>query len=587
MPKFCFLWLLCWLLLGSNSLASPIYYQSSMVQSHNDAEGREYIALGELTALGIGVESTSTSLALSWATMRLDFVSASGWLKTTDSEVLAVNLPNIIEADGQRWVALEVLAQFGFVLEEQGATTVISPPLAAADPAPTSAVMPPRLTAVRFSQNQSNNADITRVVLDLSHQVQIQSQQLAGRVSVRFLAVISPPLQIPQASRLITNTTNRYRLVKDEQSDGVGLLFELDTIGPSQSTVSTLKNPARIVIETSLPKQNASPPGPLPSGASLLVRERALANASLYLLSLDPMRFQPRVVSAPWGVARSVLAHVELAGAKFGVNGGYFDPASNLAVDLLLSGGETRAYARGNRATLGLSPGGLVFGTPKLRLSLSVAGKTIALNTIHPNPFGNPERAKWVSGFIGDGFWPVGGLGLTVLLLDQRQQTVEQKYTEAVVPKLGQFALIFDAAQRPDLDLAVGSSMVLGQSWSDPTWNSVTEAVAAGPWLVRNGQYAVNAIAEGFDITATIWRPTRQVAFGLDGRGQYVLAFLEYGSPEDFAKLLVKEGIQQAMRMDSGSSGVVVAAAGILGAEKRQDFLGRNVPNALVFIERQ
>jgi hypothetical protein len=99
--------------------------------------------------------------------------------------------------------------------------------------------------------------------------------------------------------------------------------------------------------------------------------------------------------------------------------------------------------------------------------------------------------------------------------------------------------------------------------------------------LVRGGQYAVNPQLEGFDTRSEIWRSTRQVGFGLDAQGRYVVALLEQGTPEEFARALQAAGLRDAIRLDSGSSAAVLVAGGMLSGR-----WGRTVPNALVFVPR-
>jgi Phosphodiester glycosidase len=110
----------------------------------------------------------------------------------------------------------------------------------------------------------------------------------------------------------------------------------------------------------------------------------------------------------------------------------------------------------------------------------------------------------------------------------------------------------------------------------------VQHAIAAGPKLITNGQYVVNPQLEGFDPSKDIWRSTRQVGFGLDVQGRYVIALLEQGTPEEFAKALLLLGLREAMRFDSGSSASVYLAGGMVGGK-----WGRTVPNALVFVPRE
>ena len=139
----------------------------------------------------------------------------------------------------------------------------------------------------------------------------------------------------------------------------------------------------------------------------------------------------------------------------------------------------------------------------------------------------------------------------------------------------------FDPALLAKLKPQVGDAASLALTGTDPTWLEVTDAIAAGPRLVKDGAYAVNPGLEGFDPTKEIWRSTRQVGFGVDARGWYTIAMLELGTPEEFAQALVAAGLRDALRFDSGTSAQVALAGGLISGR-----WGRTVPNALVFVPR-
>jgi hypothetical protein len=99
--------------------------------------------------------------------------------------------------------------------------------------------------------------------------------------------------------------------------------------------------------------------------------------------------------------------------------------------------------------------------------------------------------------------------------------------------------------------------------------------------LVKDGVFVVNGENEGFNTSTEIWRATRQVGLGIANDGWYVVAILERGTPEEFARALIAANLRQALRLDSGSSVTVLAAGSPLGGR-----VGRKVPNAVVFTAR-
>lgn len=97
---------------------------------------------------------------------------------------------------------------------------------------------------------------------------------------------------------------------------------------------------------------------------------------------------------------------------------------------------------------------------------------------------------------------------------------------------------------------------------------------------------ALDPAREGFNTAASIWRPTRQVAFGTLA-GQPTIAFLTHGSPEAFAAALARAGVRDAVRLDSGSSATAFVTGGYanLGGYLNTVW-SRPVPNAIVLVPR-
>ncbi|NJK45258.1 MAG: phosphodiester glycosidase family protein, partial [Pleurocapsa sp. SU_196_0] len=237
--------------------------------------------------------------------------------------------------------------------------------------------------------------------------------------------------------------------------------------------------------------------------------------------------------------------------------------------------GQLLAYWRGARAGVGFTPSGVLWGAPRSRLTLEWAAQKFTVNSIQSQV--NP---KFLTLFQGDGFAPVGGLGFTTLTV--ANGIVTSSRDEAFTPAPGEITLTFDPSTQPKLGAALpGDAATVSLTSSDAAWVNVTDAIGAGPRLVKDGLYAVDAKLEGFDTTKEIWRATRQVAFGVDARSWYVIAMFELGTPEEFARALVGAGLRDALRMDSGSSAQVALMGGLIAGK-----WARTVPNALAFVPR-
>lgn len=583
--------------------------------------GTEGLPLWFLPRLGVTVQNSAGSLNLSYAGRSLNFVSGR-WLAQNIGTVPAV-LPVPELYGGSLHVGVSVLAVLGVpVLADTpdvldyapagapGSLTgeiapvgvqpqPVAPPLVPVPPAtqppvtPSPVTQPPApqppivqppqppftplasLTSVRSSRSLDRNIELQRVVLELSAPVAYTVARDRNGLSIALPGVSSGPqtVQLDSGDDLGVSM------------GAAGSTFRLDTRG-GVSEVFTLPDPARIVIDTTTNIDSSVPPpvqqGALPDGVTL----RKLGGLSL--LTFDA-RYAPKVVAAPLGRAAGVADLVRQSGGVAGVNGGYFDPASSLPVDLVALGGLMVAPSLEKRATLGLdAQGAPKLGYPRPRYVLSAPGLQLTVNSVgaRPNPL-------WVTAFVGDGHTQAGGDGLTTLVLQGGLSpllapagTVARALSGRVVPAAGDFAVTFDPARYPGLALPSGSPLSYSLNWQTPGWDGVQQALAAGPLLVSGGKLALDPAREGFDTSGSIWRATRQVAFITVGDRTGV-AFLDNGTPGDFARALVGAGVSSAMRLDSGSSATVYVTGGYLNAGGYLNTVwSRPVPNALVFVPR-
>jgi hypothetical protein len=528
----------------------------------------ERIPLGAFRRFGVQFELAGDGLWLSRGSARLEHVTTDGWRGTTAGIIMGLQaLAAPIRAEDQFWLPIRTLAYLGFNLRLEGSNIVIEPALDTPE-------LPNQIVQDRVTRGRN-----TRFVFDLARSAQMLAEVSPGKVRVVLTNTLINPVPAPRVQTIGTESVSRWRWLQA----GTDAVLEVETALRSSARAFALTDPDRVVIDADAPDELPPAPGIPADGVN--ISSIGENGAKLQLVSVDPTRFRPALVTAPWGGLRSVFEYAGRAGAVVAVNGGYFDPVGGLPVDLGLSGGALLAYARGNRATLGLLDDRVIFGSPRVRAQLVPDGQAaLNLNAITPRP--NPN---WLTTFTGDGFVPTGAAGFKTLVLgpgagvDGLTQTVITHVAlEPFVPDAGQVTVSFKPEVFPALDrLPIGTPVRLGLVWSEPAWANVTHALAAGPMLVRGGQYAVNPQLEGFDTRSEIWRSTRQVAFGLDAQGRYKVAMLEQGTPEEFARALQTAGVRDAIRLDSGSSAAVFVAGGMLSGR-----WGRTVPNALVFVPR-
>ncbi len=595
--------LLALLSLGA-ALARPVAVQGGVLHPVIETKvlpsGREGLPVWFLARLNVTVLNQPDMLRLEYGARRLQFTDnswqAAGFTAQTRlpaPETYAGSLH--ISLDVLRALGVPILADTPDVLDFSGApasptapppsppvtppasVTPTSPPAPstppAASPTPTSppAVTPPgsgsQLGVIRSSRRVDRNLEVQRVVLEFSAPVAFTQSTDKTGLNLRLPGVAGAP----SSQKLESGDTLSITAAPG------GLSARLTT-GGGTSTVFTLQNPFRIVVDTTTNLKPSVPPPPDAAKRPPGVTERT--SGKLHMVSFDPALYQAHVVSAPLGSAMGVADLVTRAGGVAGMNGGYFDPASSLPVDLVAQGGLMLAPSLERRATLGLdAQGGAIYGYPRPRYVVSGAWGDLTVNTVTARP--NPNLLTL---FVGDGRTPAGGATLLTLTVSgppgAAGGTVLRAQTGVFVPGAGDLTLTFDPERYPQLPRTPGTPLALSLNWRVPGWDGVQEAVSAGPLLVSGGRVVLDPLKEGFNTLTNVWRPTRQVAFGTL-QGQPTLFYYEFGTPEDFARALAAAGVTDALRMDSGSSATVFYAGGYLNT-----VWSRPVVNAIVMVPR-
>lgn len=568
------------------------------------------LAVWVLPRLGIQVRNNPEQVRLRFGTRELRFSPATGWraLGFSPPSRLRLAVPQLSE--GSLYVPTQALEALGIIimtdspqlLEFVAPASVPQTTLPAADPtegtpvAAPGVVTPPPLShqpkppvaspstvsqavatlqTVRVGQTVNRNITVQRVVLELSGKVTHDVQRLNSGLLIRLPGVSSTP----SVTKLPSGQTLEVRNL----AQGKTALTEVTLMtSGGQSKIFTLDNPFRVVIDTTLLTDSEVPPPIDPEHLPAGVAYRA--TGKLHLLSFDPAKYQPRVVSAATGQLSSVAELVRRVGGVAGVNASYFDPDSKLPVDLVIGGGLMTAASLEKRATLGFLPdGNLVVGYPRPRYILSGPFGSITVNTVGPR-----LKPDLLTAFVGDGRTPIGADNLTTLYLAAGKNTVARALTGRNVPPTGTLAFTFDPQRFGMLPRSAGAALNVLLNWQaeDPIWAKALDALSAGPMLVRGGQVAINAQREAFNPFSNVWRPTRQVAFGVLS-GQPTIAYFEYGTPEAFAAALAGAGMSQAVRLDSGSSATAYLTGGYTGTGGYLNTVwSRQVVNAIVLVPR-
>jgi Phosphodiester glycosidase len=558
---------LCLLLAFSSAFATPITFAGLPLEPALDSRvdlkpGLDFVPISSLERFGVSVlqSSLSAQLRLRRTGLVLEYLPTKGWLAQND---VLTYLEAPIMLEKQVYVPVQTLTELGFTLTPPSDPNLISINFQSDQDTP----FVPEGGFVQILDARASRGRASRVAIDVS-KAELSSLEQVSSSLVR-IHLENTFLSFPKLIPVGGESLSRVRLVPD----GLNTMLELEVSKHATVQLSSLANPDRVVIDVVIPEAPMPTPGIVPTGITYTVADK------LHLVTLESGKYKPQVVSAGSGGGKTALEYAEDANAVVAVNGGYYDVAQSLSVDLVLINNQILSYARGNRATLGLLTDDLfgtraVWGTPKVRLALNLNGKTWNVNTARVSP-----HPQWVTYFIGDGFVPTGGLGFVTLVLQEGK--ILELHDESFIAALGQITFSLNPLAFPGFSANVNDTITVSTSWSDPLFSNVQDILAAGPKLVTNSLYAVNATLEGFDTTKEIWRKTKQVAIGLDQQNNWVVAFLESGTPEEFATALVIAKLKEAMRLDSGGSAQVFLAGGML-----PNSASRAVPNAIVFVPR-
>ncbi len=106
-----------------------------------------------------------------------------------------------------------------------------------------------------------------------------------------------------------------------------------------------------------------------------------------------------------------------------------------------------------------------------------------------------------------------------------------------------------------------------------PLWANVQQAVGGGPFLVRDGQIAVDGLAEGFGKADFIAKRHPRTAAGVDAKGHLLLVTVDGRSPlsqgaslDELAAIMKRLGAVQALNFDGGGSTTMTVSGGVVNA---------------------
>lgn len=120
-----------------------------------------------------------------------------------------------------------------------------------------------------------------------------------------------------------------------------------------------------------------------------------------------------------------------------------------------------------------------------------------------------------------------------------------------------------------------------------PCWTDVQQAIGGGPWLVRNGEVAVDGEAQGFDANSFVNKRHPRTAAGVTAQGKLLLVTVDGRYPwsrgaslPEMAAILKQAGAVNAINLDGGGSTSMFVDGGVVNAPS--DGRLRWIPNGLL-----
>lgn len=421
----------------------------------------------------------------------------------------------------------------------------------------------PVLTGVRTS-GEGN----IRIVFDLAHVDPIAMARLRQSGSIApgqpLLSFVLPPLAysadtgdaLADAGFHVQRTASGLQLTYNYPE----LSFDVFPLNDPARLVLDV-TPVRRVVETRITEHRTSAVlyqqfvYPTPAGGSVV-----------HAATLDPSRGELRVVGANFeGKTLAELA----TGAVVGINAGYFDTANFRAIGWLLQQGEVHSYPSRNRAVFGVLPGNEV-----------VIDRVEGTLHVH-RPDGLTELAlvnNPAIEVVRETGKRAGRRSMGALQVVDNVVT-DNRVGPLTVPENG-YVLVYPPNNRELALLDVGDTVFVELTMEPNGFLHATEAVEAGPLLVRNGENAYEPEREQFQIGQRILDArTQQAAIGVTASGEVVFVVAESMVAAELPELLIALGVVDGLRLDSGGS----AALWLTGEIVNRVGALRRIQSAIVF----
>jgi len=396
----------------------------------------------------------------------------------------------------------------------------------------------------------------------------------------------------------IGNLTNPFRVYLDiaPKGDGKQAPVASQAPVPAKPVPSTKREEGSAAKDAQQPKEEQQPKFPIlreeQIAAGLMQRTYIYKDddglVTSYFIEADPNRYRVRPALARGVIPgrQTVSGIARDTNAVAAVNASYF-AANGVILGVTKIDGMTVGTTYYDRSAFGVMPdGSFVFGPVSYNGTVKIDQVTLPVSGV------NTDR---------------GENGLVIYNRAYGRSTGTNPYGLEYVIREGRVAEINtnDSAIPSDgyVVSVHGSSMdafaVAGSRVGDPTvltedmgvmWNRAVQIVGAGPRLVENGAVNVTAGEEQFPGDIRYGRAPRS-AVGVTKTGKVVFVVVDGRQAHshgltltEFAELLVKFGVQNAINLDGGGSSALYARGAILNVPS--DGSERAVGSALILQQR-
>mgnify|MGYP001642345438 FL=1 len=392
----------------------------------------------------------------------------------------------------------------------------------------------------------------------------------------------------------IGNLTNPFRVFLDVAPKTAGQQPHVKPVTPPPAPYPP-KQPAKTEAGDAQ-AQPETPKLPIlkeePIAAGLMQRtyiyEDEDGQVTSYFIEADPTRYSVRPALARGvipgrqtvsGIAQDTNAVAAINASYFAVNGVILGVTK---IDGMIVG--TTYY---DRSAFGVMPdGSFVFGTVSYDGAVKIDQVTLPVSGV------NTERGENEVIIYNRAYGRSTGTnpyGLEYVIREGR--VAEINTNDSAIPSDGYVVSVHGSSM--DAFAAAGTRL------GDPTvltenmgsmWNSAVQIVGAGPRLVENGTVHVTAGEEQFPGDIRYGRAPRS-AVGVTKEGKIVFAVVDGRQSHshgltltEFAELLVKFGVQNAINLDGGGSSALCVRGSVVNSPS--DGSERAVGSALILQQR-